>query len=114
VDLSSSSAPKGRGLRTALTFSGTGYPLIELRTITVQSWHLPVTVGLWPSPNTSGGVQGMCGQCETIRLQVTKGEDFARNAPDALTSQRLREYIEKLKAELAALEASPDHVKSVA
>jgi hypothetical protein len=53
----------------------------------------------------------MCEQCKTLRLKIAKGEGFARSVLDEVTTPRLREYIENLKAEILALEASDGHVR---
>jgi hypothetical protein len=53
----------------------------------------------------------MCEKCETLRLKIAKGEELARGVLDEVTSQRLREYIENLKADIRGLETSLGHVK---
>lgn len=50
----------------------------------------------------------MCHRCEEIREKIVKGRRFATGI-DANTEHRLKEFVAQLEAEIAALEAHPEH-----
>lgn len=50
----------------------------------------------------------MCDRCAEIREKTVKGRRFATGI-DANTEHRLKEFVLQLEAEIAALEAQPEH-----
>ena len=49
----------------------------------------------------------MCEKCFPLRQEIETCHRIVREGTDALTTRRLREYVQELETRLAALEAAP-------
>ncbi len=51
----------------------------------------------------------MCSHCDTLKLAIRKGQKLAAGGAENAFSKSIEVFVEKLEAELSALESQPDH-----